>query len=100
MCIVHIVIWICYGIGGLTYRPMLAPFCSCTVNPIPGLIALIANILLVLMALPVVRRKRWEMFYLMGHLQLIPMVTFGTLFYDRKLKLLCSLRFPYRNPSI
>ena len=62
---------------------MLAPFCTCTLNPIPGLVSLVANIFIVLMSLPIVRRKNWEMFYLMGHLQLIPMITFGALFFDR-----------------
>jgi hypothetical protein len=83
MCSVHIAAWICFAIGGLTYRPMLAPFCTCTLNPIPGLVSLVANIFIVLMSLPIVRRKNWEMFYLMGHLQLIPMITFGALFFDR-----------------
>jgi hypothetical protein len=83
MCIVHVAVWICFAFGGLTYRPLLSPFCTCTLNPIPGLVSLVANIFIVFMSLPKVRRKNWEMFYLMGHLQLIPMITFGAFFYNR-----------------
>ena len=83
MVVVNLLAVVCFFVGGLTYRPIDAPFCTCTINPIPGVVSLVANIGVVALALPFMRRKHWEWFYLMGHFQLIPMVSFGALLFDR-----------------
>jgi NAD(P)H-flavin reductase len=80
---VHVAEWICFAIGGLTYRPLLAPFCTCSLNPIAGIISLVCNVMIVFTSLPMVRRKNWDMFYLMGHFQLIPMISLSALLHDR-----------------
>ena len=80
---VMIAIVVCYGFGGLTSRPFDAPFCMCDVNPIAGLVAFVCNVLLTLLSLPAVRRKHWERFLLLGHLQLLFPFFWGLLIYDR-----------------
>jgi len=71
MQLVYMAVWICYAIGGLTTRHFLSPFCFCDVNPLSGIIGLFFSTVLTLMSLPIVRRKYWEYFYLMGHMQLL-----------------------------
>lgn len=75
--------WICYAIGGLTTRHLTARFCFCDINPLAGLIACICQVLITIQSLPQVRRKNWEMFYLMGHFQLLFPIFWGTLLNDR-----------------
>ena len=83
MCLVLIAAWICYAIGGLTTRGLTSRFCFCDINPLGGLISLICQCLLTMMSLPIVRRKYWEYFYLMGHFQLLFPMMWGMFFYDR-----------------
>jgi hypothetical protein len=83
MCLVLVTAWICYAIGGLTTRTLTSRFCFCDINPLGGLIALICQVLLTLMSLPIVRRKYWEYFYLMGHFQLLFPMMWGMFFNNR-----------------
>ena len=83
MTLVYITIWICYAIGRLTTRQFLSPFCLCDNNPLAGLLGLIFQCLITLTALPIVRRKHWEYFYLMGHWQLLFPLIWAVLFNNR-----------------
>ena len=70
-------------IGGLTTRHFTSPFCFCDVNPLSGLIGLAFSTLLTVASLNVVRRKQWEYFYLMGHLQLLFPLLWAVLINNR-----------------
>ena len=83
MTLVYVAIWICFAIGGLTYRHFTSPFCFCDVNPLAGLIGLVFQLLITATSLPIVRRKNWEYFYLMGHLQLLFPLLWAQLFNNR-----------------
>lgn len=83
MQLVYMAVWICYAIGGLTTRHLTSPFCFCDVNPLAGLLGLVFSTLLTLTSLPIVRRTKWEYFYLMGHLQLLFPLLWGVLINNR-----------------
>lgn len=83
MQFVYMAVWICYAVGGLTTRHFTSPFCFCDVNPLSGLIGLVFSTLVTLSSLNIVRRKNWEAFYLMGHIQLLFPLLWATLINNR-----------------